>query len=230
MGTVLLVGLYLREYVRRKAQNLASKEDLAALTEQVERVKSSYRVQEELLRADLQRKARIHQAQMDLELEIYRDLWAGASAMDVALAQVQAYGLAAHPKVTEARKTFEAARTKIEELQKQSEPFIAREVLAALMELQINMRLIALKSTDGSRTTEAAKTDAIKEWVKTLGDCRRKLRVAISDRLFGDEAGGEAAVGSEADAGKVRPAAGEDRALQQGEGDGATTSDEPNGK
>ena len=228
IGAVILVGLYLREYVRKKAQNLASKEDVAELTEEVERVKSSYRVQEELLRADLQRKARIHQAQMDLELSIYKEIWEGMTALDAALVQVQSYGLVGHPKAQAARASFDAERTKVEEVQERAAPFIDRGVLAALMKLQVNMRLIALKSLDGTRTTEAERTDAIKEWVKTLGDCKKELREAIRDRLFADEARPETV--AESGTGQAGVSVRPPRTGVEGsrEVDGTRNSDEPN--
>lgn len=68
---VLAIGIAaLGAYVRRKAENLASKEDLGALTHVVESVKSEFRVREELVR----RRSKVHQRQVEALLVLHASL------------------------------------------------------------------------------------------------------------------------------------------------------------
>ena len=50
-------GIYLGQYLKKKGANLVSKEDIGLLTREVEKVKSEFRVREELVR----RRSRVHE-------------------------------------------------------------------------------------------------------------------------------------------------------------------------
>lgn len=75
----VLAGLWLKSYLptyfSKKAENLATKEDIADITDKVEGVKSQYQSQIETLRAKLDKGKYAHQRQYDLELEVYKSLW-----------------------------------------------------------------------------------------------------------------------------------------------------------
>ncbi len=51
---VVVVGLFLRSYVKKKAENLATKEDIADITRRVEAIRSEYAREHEKLRMQLQ--------------------------------------------------------------------------------------------------------------------------------------------------------------------------------
>ena len=59
---------YLRNYVRKKAENLARKEDLKDLTDIVERVRAQFE------RANL-----VHRVQFEAEFRVCQDLWRDAN-------------------------------------------------------------------------------------------------------------------------------------------------------
>jgi Txe/YoeB family toxin of Txe-Axe toxin-antitoxin module len=72
---VCLGAIFLPSYLREKGKNLATKEDIGNITEQVERVKVDYTAAIERLRSDLSRTAYVHRVQFDLEIQSYREVW-----------------------------------------------------------------------------------------------------------------------------------------------------------
>ena len=71
----LLLKQYLPKYLERKAENLATKEDIGAITKEIESVKTDYSMRLERLRNALDKTKYMHQKQFNLELAVYRDLW-----------------------------------------------------------------------------------------------------------------------------------------------------------
>ena len=70
-----LAVYFLPSYLTQKGKNLASKEDLEKLTEQVEGVKAQYSADLERLRFELGRAALIHKAQYETEFGAYKEIW-----------------------------------------------------------------------------------------------------------------------------------------------------------
>jgi len=74
--TVAITGatLFLKQYLTKKADNLATKQDLADLTRPVEAIKLEFRLQEEHARAMHSRELAAHQVLFEQEFMICRDL------------------------------------------------------------------------------------------------------------------------------------------------------------
>lgn len=76
----LLVGGFLRPYLGQKGKNLATKEDIAEITNQIEGVRQQYTIEAEQLRADLRviaherevRFVRLHERRADAIDELYK--------------------------------------------------------------------------------------------------------------------------------------------------------------
>jgi hypothetical protein len=74
-----LSALYLRHflatYLAEKGKNLATREDVAEVTHQVEAVRMQYQTDLERIRADLSRRAEVNKSVYDAEFEAYRQIW-----------------------------------------------------------------------------------------------------------------------------------------------------------
>ncbi|MEX2526440.1 MAG: hypothetical protein WEA09_02275 [Gemmatimonadota bacterium] len=185
VGGIFLMSWYLRHYVGEKAKHLASKEDVAELTREVEAVKSEFRVREDERRAELDRQGRVHQTQLELELRIYRKIWAEVQKVQEAMVVVEVLGGSERPagdlKVRAATDRFHAARQELEDLQSRWEPFMAPEVQRALIHLTLQMRALVLIATQAVGY-ESGSED---QWREGFGDLRKSLKTAIRHRLFG---------------------------------------------
>lgn len=77
-AALLAVGLMARMfkgYASEKGKNLATKEDIAAITHEIEGVRSQYSADLERLRTDLARGLNIHKARYETELHTYQEIW-----------------------------------------------------------------------------------------------------------------------------------------------------------
>ena len=83
---------YLRGYTRQKARNLATKEDIRQITDQVERVKHNYSERITQLQASLETKINRHSFRFQKEFEVLEDLMAQ-------LVEVRDSALSLNPKV-----------------------------------------------------------------------------------------------------------------------------------
>ena len=70
-----LLALALKAYASKKGENLATKEDIAAITHEIEGVRSQYSADLERLRSDLARGLNIHKARYETELHYYQEIW-----------------------------------------------------------------------------------------------------------------------------------------------------------
>jgi hypothetical protein len=69
----LLWKTYLPSYLKKKAEHLATKEDIGEITEQVKKVETKYSSELEKLRSDLERKTHVSTSQFTLEFESDQD-------------------------------------------------------------------------------------------------------------------------------------------------------------
>ena len=70
----LLTKFYFPSYLRKKGENLATKEDIAEITQKVESVKHEYSAQLESIKAALGSQLYIHRVRYEKEFEILSDL------------------------------------------------------------------------------------------------------------------------------------------------------------
>ena len=80
LNVAVLIGVgvlmrMLNAYGVEKGKNLATKEDIAAITHEIEGVRSQYSADLERLRTDLARGLNIHKARYETELRTYQEIW-----------------------------------------------------------------------------------------------------------------------------------------------------------
>ena len=74
-GIALFLRSYLPSYLEKKGENLATKEDVEEITDKVERVRSQYITDIEILRSDLGMRAHVHKLQFEREFDILSQVW-----------------------------------------------------------------------------------------------------------------------------------------------------------
>lgn len=74
-AVVLVAGGAIGTYAREKGRNLATKEDVGEITDQVEAVRREHQAEIERLRTELTKTVHAHRVQVELELDAYRDVW-----------------------------------------------------------------------------------------------------------------------------------------------------------
>jgi hypothetical protein len=84
----LLWKNYLPSYLKKKAEHLATKEDIGAITEQVKKVESKYSSELEKLRFDLERKNYVSNAQFELEFKTYQEIWSSSIDLSNAIRDI----------------------------------------------------------------------------------------------------------------------------------------------
>jgi hypothetical protein len=72
----LLWKTYLPSYLKKKAEHLATKEDIGEITEQVKEVEAKYNVDLARLNAKLATACEVNSKQFELELRAYEQIWA----------------------------------------------------------------------------------------------------------------------------------------------------------
>jgi hypothetical protein len=72
----LLWRNYLPSYLKKKAEHLATKEDVGEITEQIKKVESKYCEELERLKAKLAIACQVSNKQFELELKAYEQIWA----------------------------------------------------------------------------------------------------------------------------------------------------------
>jgi hypothetical protein len=71
----LLWKLYLPSYLKKKAEHLATKEDIGEITEQVKKVESKHAAELERLRSNLDQRKHVSNTQFELEFKTYQEIW-----------------------------------------------------------------------------------------------------------------------------------------------------------
>ncbi|MDB4890268.1 MAG: hypothetical protein JWL61_2123 [Gemmatimonadetes bacterium] len=183
-------GIYLRSYIGKKAEHLATREDVDILTSKVESVKSSFRLQEEAVKAALAKDVTAHESRFQMELPIYREIWEKYLTLDVALTHVR---ISARAGVTtdgrDHRLAYANFRTELEALQaliKRHEPFFAPEVQRALTTATLPLRVIAATAT-GAPSPEEQEAILNRE-SKEVVNSMHSVSTSIRDRLYADAA------------------------------------------
>ena len=75
IGAILLVKSYLPKYFEEKGKNLATKEDIGAITDEVEKVKTQYSKDIEILKSELLRQSHSHKVRYEYEFKILTEIW-----------------------------------------------------------------------------------------------------------------------------------------------------------
>mgnify|MGYP001106972892 CR=1 FL=1 len=75
VGAVLLLKSYLPKYFEEKGKNLATKEDIGAITDEVEKVKIQYTKDIEILKSELLRQSHSHKVRYEYEFNILTEIW-----------------------------------------------------------------------------------------------------------------------------------------------------------
>jgi hypothetical protein len=70
------LALMLKAYASEKGRNLATKEDVASITNEIEGVRSQHLAALEHLRSDLARGLNMHKVRYETELDTYKEIWA----------------------------------------------------------------------------------------------------------------------------------------------------------
>jgi hypothetical protein len=109
---------YLRNYVRKKAENLAQKEDLKDLTDVVERVRAQFE------RANL-----VHRVQFETEFRVCRDVW--RVAHDTHREFIRLFPIAVGPPEEGQREKFVDAQLAFTNALEGCKPFVSAEVWRA---------------------------------------------------------------------------------------------------
>lgn len=72
---VLATGVAAGAYLRQKGKNLATKDDIGEITDEVERVRRQHQEEIEMMRTELAKTVHVHRAQFETELRAYRAVW-----------------------------------------------------------------------------------------------------------------------------------------------------------
>jgi hypothetical protein len=77
LGVIVLsaVGGFCGSYLRKKAQNIATKEDISDITDKIEEIKAQYNKQLELYKASLQLNSQLKTAALDLRLQKHQEAY-----------------------------------------------------------------------------------------------------------------------------------------------------------
>lgn len=183
-------ALFLKTYLSRKAEHLATKEDLAALTRPVEEIKLEFRLQEERARATFGIQLAAHRVLFEHEFQVYRDLWERilvvrdklnkyVSLAFVAARTGPADRVAGYGEVSDAAKELIA-------FSERHRPFFAPEVHKALFMLSVTLRQIAAESSILDSISDDEIQSRIKKNVDETAVSQRVLEKAIRNRLYPD--------------------------------------------
>jgi len=131
---ILGTGLYFKSYLAKKGENLATRQDLSALTRAVEEVKAQFATQHEQHKHRLARQLEEHRLGLATELPLYEALWERVLKMEKALHSLQvAFAIDGGPESRkEARDRFEEERETLRGEMNRVRPFIAPEVYLKL--------------------------------------------------------------------------------------------------
>ena len=205
---VVGVGIYLRQYISKKAENLASKEDLAGLTSIVEAVKTSFRLHEESVKAALAKDVTAHDARFRMELPIYREIWEKYCEVDAALTHVRVAAGAGRTTDgrthTDAHKAFQSSLAALQSTGRKHDPFFAPEVNMAVLESTLPLRQIA---ATGLLQETAENQAALERDSTAVAEAVDVLRRAIRDRLYSDSVAAARLIAAPREQSSVTPTA-----------------------
>ena len=182
--------IFLKSYLGRKADNLATKEDLAALTRPVEEIKLEFKLQEERARAALGIQLAAHRVLFEHEFEVYRDLWKKVLEVkdrlhDYESLALEAARLGLADQVAGCREVSDAAK-ELNAFAESHKPFFVPEVSAALFMMSASLQLIAAESSILNSISENEIKELITKNLEEIGSRQRLLEEAIRGRLYPD--------------------------------------------
>ncbi len=91
-----IIGLFFRSffpsYFKEKGKNLATKEDIEGITNKIERIRSEYSSNLELVKAELNKQLHIHKISSEKEFEILSELWRALAQLKNATSSLRPEG------------------------------------------------------------------------------------------------------------------------------------------
>jgi hypothetical protein len=158
---LVTIGLvwFLRTYVGKKGENLATKEDIEEITRKVEGVRAQFASENELLKSELNKLVIVHKVQFEKEFTILSDIWGKLVALrDATLALRSPLVVGTKPSEEECLGSFAAAWENFRALVEMNRPFYPQQIydeLHALLKLSgseaMSYRLGPLVRTEESR-------------------------------------------------------------------------------
>jgi hypothetical protein len=164
------VRAYLPAYIRRKAENLAQKEDLRVLTDITERIRSQF-----------DKVNVVHRIQFEAEFRHYQDLW---RALHMGWTQfVRLFPVNRHlPQPDQSIfDSFLAAQLQYAQALDDCKPFIPEDIWGAFHEF--DLMLIEAKARGLSGTAVTDVREYRKEVRKVLEGCAEKIRTRLATLL-----------------------------------------------
>ncbi|MBT64592.1 MAG: hypothetical protein CML13_15445 [Puniceicoccaceae bacterium] len=143
------VGACLGAYIKEKGKNLATKEDIADITDQVEGVKQAYHQDLETLKNELARTLVVSQQQIEKEISVYYELCELLGEIRAEYYRVMPGYRGIDPPNAERQEDFRAFNRKLMSLQvllDQRSPFYSPKIKEKAFKI---MNVASERSTDG---------------------------------------------------------------------------------
>lgn len=182
----LFAKSYFPNYVSEKAKNLATKEDIACITNQIEGVKSSYAHSLEKIKSEYQVKSALKQAFQskcleamiavnDLLVEIHLYCW-----KQMAERSPNEHYVWKNVDDTDEKKHFHYYRVAIDKIAMVHSLYLTQNAKSALHELSSQVGLLssmdlALSSDDPHPAVEKSATSGYKKGINAVEKCRAEL-------------------------------------------------------
>ena len=166
LAAIGLSVFYFRGYIRRKAENLAQKEDLRELTDIVERVRTQFE------RANL-----VHRVQFEAEFRACQDVWRQANNTHREF--VRLFPIAFGKPTPLQRGTFISAQLAFADALEAGKPFMNQAVWKAFFEFENSM--IVWK--DVEMITKESTKESREEARLALEHCAEEIRKRFSELL-----------------------------------------------
>jgi hypothetical protein len=146
---VFLAKYYLPSYVKEKGKNLATREDIAEITDKIESVKIEYAKELESLKSHLNAKFHAHTVRFEKEFMVFEELWACLVDLRDATRRLRPVMDYANPKDPEVAKerleSFANAYDLFYNVVHKNRPFFPQEVFEILRQL---MKLVFGEASD----------------------------------------------------------------------------------
>ena len=181
------LGIYLKAYLADKGRNLATKEDVAALTRPVEEIRSEFRLQEERVRATLAKELQTHNLTFQEEFRIYKDLWGKVIDLRDHVTSVSSWALSNQNDTVKGCAAYSDFRTAMDRFALETDklrPFFSPEVNKALFILTLTYRKVAVEDSLAKGFTQEQATERLQKTVAETVSRTTELENAIRARLY----------------------------------------------
>ena len=149
IGAGLFLKSYLPSYFEKKGENLATKEDIEDITDKVERVRSQYTSDIEVLRSELGIQVHIHKLRFERESKILSQVWDKLVDLSVAthgLRPMLDYEDSSEQEVkTQRLQSFSKSYEALFDTVQKNRPFYPQEIFEALAEVMKVARIEAVE-------------------------------------------------------------------------------------